>query len=263
MPRRWPLLILLLLWSSAMAAEVMPPAPKFFFNDYAGVVSSAASKALDKKLEDLEKASSNQIVVAVFPTMQTDSSIEDYTYRVKESWHVGQKGRNNGAVLFVFIKEHKLYIQTGYGLEGALPDALCKRIIEDEIVPRFKANDIEGGLTAGVDAMIAATKGEYKGTGRTVNQGSGGKPVFAPAAMLCFLVTIILVFLLIGAMSKRSGGGTVYSSSGFSRRSRGGGYSSGGWGGSSGGWSGGGGGGGGTFSGGGGTGGGGGAGGSW
>ncbi len=124
--------------AGAKAAEVMPPAPAAYFNDYAGLVQPGTAQALNAKLEEFERATSNQILVAVYPTMQSDSSIEDYTVRVAQSWRVGQKARSNGAVLFVFAREHKLYVQTGYGLEGALPDALCKRIIEDEIVPRFR-----------------------------------------------------------------------------------------------------------------------------
>ena len=104
-------------------------------------------------------------MVAVFPKMQSDSSIEDYTVRVARSWQVGQKNKNNGAVLFVFVQDHKMFLQVGYGLEGVLPDALCKRIIDEQITPRFKAGDFDGGLTAGVQAILAATKGEYKGTG--------------------------------------------------------------------------------------------------
>src|SRR6185437_15260046 len=130
----------------------------------------------------------DQILVAVFPKMQSDSSIEDYTVRVAREWKVGQKNKNNGAVLFVFVNDHKMYLQVGYGLEGVLPDALCKRIIDEQITPRFRSGDFNGGLTAGVQSIIAATKGEYKGTGQTVAEiqyhsnnstSSNGSP-FAP-----------------------------------------------------------------------------------
>ena len=151
----------------ALAAEVIPPAPAQYFNDYAHVVSPAVAGQLNQTLEDFERQSSEQIVVAVFPTMQSDSSIEDYTVRVARAWKVGQKTQNNGAVLFVFVQDHKMFLQVGYGLEGVLPDALCKRIIDEQIAPHFKAGDFDGGLVAGVQSIIAATKGEYQGTGRT------------------------------------------------------------------------------------------------
>src|ERR1043166_3165654 len=115
------------------AAEVIPAAPKQYFNDYAGVVSPPVAARLNKRLEDFERETSNQILVALYDKMQSDSSIEDYTVRVAQSWGVGQKGKNNGAVLFVFIQDRKMYLQVGYGLEGAIPDAVAKSIIEQKI----------------------------------------------------------------------------------------------------------------------------------
>jgi uncharacterized protein len=249
----------LLFWLCAVtawAAEVMPPKPAQYFNDYAGVVSASTAASLNSQLENFEKQTSNQIVVAVFPKMESDSSIEDYTQRVAESWRVGQGKTNNGAVLFVFIQDRKLYIQAGYGLEGALPDALNKRIIDNEITPHFKNGDYDGGLTAGVAAILQAAQGEYKGTGSTandLNQDSEG--LWINIAVFAFI--ILYIYLRI----RYSRGGTVYASGG--RRYYGGGLGllGGGWGG--GGGFGGGGGGGGGFSGGGGGFGGGGAGGSW
>jgi len=197
----------------------------------------------------------------VYPKMQSDSSIEDYTVRVAQSWGVGQKNNNNGAVLFVFVQDRKMYIQVGYGLEGALPDALAKRIIETEIKPRFRNGDFDGGLRAGVTAILQAVKGEYKGTGRTVADRSHAKPV--PIAGIIGLLFVLINLSLYLRLLRNSTGGTMYTRAGraisygvmsemFSR-----GYSSGGGGFSSGGFSGGG------FSGGGGGFGGGGAGGSW
>lgn len=242
------------------AAEVIPPAPEHYFNDYAHVVSPGTASRLNQELEDFEKQTSSQIVVAVYPKMQSDSSIEDYTVRVARAWKVGQKVKNNGAALFVFVQDHKLFIQVGYGLEGALPDALAKQIIDNEITPRFKQGDFDGGLTAGVAAMMAATKGEYKGTGRTVNESNNGSNrgggSFLARHWLLFLI-IFFIFIFSSSRGRRPGfwSGWVLGSGGF-----------GGWGGGGGGgWSGGGGGGGdgGGFSGGGGSFGGGGAGGSW
>ena len=118
---------------AVQAAEVIPPAPKAYFNDYAQVVSPAIATELNQQLEQFERKTSSQILVAVFPKMQSDSSIEDYTVRVAQAWGVGQKDKSNGAVLFVFIQDHKMYLQVGYGLEGALPDAISKRIMENEL----------------------------------------------------------------------------------------------------------------------------------
>ena len=249
-------IILLLTWCwAALAAEVIPPAPTHFFNDFAGLAQPATQDRLDRTLEDFERQSSCQIWVAVFPTMQTDSSMEDYTGRILRAWKPGQKDKNNGALLLVFVQEHKIRIETGYGAEGVLPDALCRRIEDDEIAPRFKQGDYDGGLSAGVTAMIAAAKGEYKGTGRTVADSVGNSVGALIHKLLPIIIFAIIVIIIVSRSSGRGGGW-------------GGGFGS-GWiiGGGGGGWSGGGGGGGfgggGGAMGGGGSGGGGGASGSW
>jgi len=260
----WLFIALLAIWAWSMAgAEVIPQVPTQYFNDYAHVTSSAAAARLNSTLEDFERQTSDQILVAVYPKMQSDSSIEDYTVRVAQSWKVGQKGRDNGAVLFVFVQDRKMFIQVGYGLEGALPDAVAKRIIDNELKPRFRTGDFEGGLNGGVTAILAAVRGEYKGTGTTVadrSRGSGSGSAVAGIILLVILFGLFAVIPLIRALS-----GTTYRRRGYGYwggwTMGGGGVSSGSWGGG-GGWSGGSGGGGG-FSGGGGSFGGGGAGGSW
>src|SRR5208283_5079213 len=98
-----------------------------------------------------------------------------YATDTYNAWAIGQKGKDNGALLMIFVNDHKMFICTGRGLEGALPDAICKNIVTQVIAPQFKQNNYAGGIQAGVNAMIAATKGEYRGTGSTVaeRQGSG------------------------------------------------------------------------------------------
>ena len=244
------------------AAERIPPAPPRYFNDYAGVVSRPVADRLNARLEQFERESSNQLLVAIYPRMESDSSVEDYTVRVAQAWKAGQQAKNNGAVLFAFMQEHKLYLQVGYGLEPVLPDATAKRIIEREIVPRFRARDIDGGMTAAVDAMIAATKGEYRGTGRTQADGRNGGAI----GPLILFVLVIIISIVLGIIRRAVSQPAVFLNP--RRRSPAanlwwmGGGGGGGDGGGFGGFGGGGGGGGG-FSGGGGSFGGGGAGGSW
>src|SRR5206468_709072 len=110
------------------SAEVIPPPPRDHFNDYAGIVATPVARQLEAELTQFERDTSNQVLVAIYPRMQTDSSIEDYTVRVAQSWKVGTQEKKNGAVLFIFSQDRKLFIQVGYGLEGALPDARCKQI---------------------------------------------------------------------------------------------------------------------------------------
>ena len=237
------------------AAQQLPRAPLRYFNDYAHVVSADVASKLDQKLDDFEKSTSSQIVVAVFDKLPPNAALEDFTLRTAQSWRVGQKLKANGAVLFVFIQDHNMRIDVGYGLEGALPDSICKRIIDEQIAPRFRQGDYAGGLTAGVNSLLQAARGEYKGTGQTANSQKQHFVRYLP-------LVVFLAFFVLFIISSRKRG-TVYSRRGISPW--GGWYiGSGGWGG--GGWSGGGGGGGssgGGFSGGGGSFGGGGASGSW
>jgi uncharacterized protein len=234
------------------AAETIPPAPTKYFNDFAGVVRPETAAELNAELAQFERDTSNQILVVIYPRMTSDSSVEDYTVRVAQSWRVGQKARDNGAVLFLFQESRDVRIVTGYGLEGALPDALAKRIIEDEMIPRFRAGDFDAGLSEGVRAMMAATRGEYRGSGRTAADGANDSP---SRSTLIFLIIVALIML--SGLRNASRRQTVYTRRGprtvwmdpgaFGRRGGGG-------------WSGGGGG---SFSGGGGRFGGGGAGGRW
>ncbi len=237
--RGWGLLALLLVLfaSGARAAEVMPPTPAGYFNDYANVVSKEAALRFNEQLAQFERETSNQIVVAVFPKMESDSSIEDYTQRVAQSWGVGQAERRNGGVLFVFIADRKMHVQVGYGLEGAIPDATAFDITERRIKPRFRENDFEGGLAIGIESLLQAARGEYTGTGRTVAEQPEEGNTIAPLVMVMLFV---VMFYLITRKSKKrrgyrySGAGGPFvggwssggSSGGWSSGSSGGGFSS-------------------------------------
>ena len=237
---------------NARAAEVIPPKPAAYFNDYASVVSKTAASRFNEQLAQFERETSNQVVVAIFPKMQSDDDIAAYTYRVAEAWGVGQKDKRNGVVLFVFTQDRKIFIQVGYGLEGAVPDATAFDIYENRIKPRFRNNDYEGGLAEGIDSILKAIRGEYTGTGKTVAERRRSN---APAPSFLFFIIFFIALSIISRLMRKLGGysyssrrrGPVFIPMGFGG---GGGWSSGG-----GGFSG--------FSGGGGSFGGGGAGGSW
>lgn len=239
---------------AARAADTTPPPPEHYFNDYAQFVPADAAARLDQELQSFDQEGSNQIVVAVFPELPSPS-LEDFTIRTAQSWRVGRKKLDNGVVLFVFVKEHKTRLEVGYGLEGALPDALCKRILDDEMAPRLRAGDVTGGFEAAIRAIIAATRGEY-----VPPKPSGGRQGSLGLGKIVILVAVILLLMWL-----QGGGPTSYTGSGWRRRGWGGGWGGGflggggGWGagGGGGGWGGGG------FSGGGGSFGGGGASGSW
>lgn len=221
--------------------EDLPPKPDRYVTDQAGVLDGATISTLNDELEQFEKATSNQILVAIYPSLPPDEEIAQYATYTYNAWGVGQKGKDNGAILFIFVNDHKMFIVTGRGLEGALPDAICKNIVTQVITPKFKQGDYSAGVAAGVSAMIAATKGEYKGTGTTVaddNDSQNSPP------WLVFLVFVVII--LISIKTRAYGGPLIFTGGGYGG---GGGF--------------GGGGGGGGFSGGGGSSAGGGAGGSW
>jgi uncharacterized protein len=238
---------------SAHAAELIPPKPAGYFNDYAGVVSKEAASRFNEQLAHFERETSDQVVVAVFPKMQSDSDIADYTQRVAQAWGVGQKERRNGVVLFVFIQDRKMFIQVGYGLEGALPDATAFDITERQIKPLFRTGNYEAGLATGIDLICKAVRGEYKGSGKTVTERQGVSGVVS--SLLPFIVFIIVLMLLSRLFRKLGGYGYSSRGGGPVFIPSGGGWSSGGGSGGGGGFSG--------FGGGGGSFGGGGAGSSW
>jgi uncharacterized protein len=184
------------------AAEVIPPKPDRYFNDYAAVVSKEAAHRFNERLAQFERDTSNQVVVTVIPKMQSDSDVADYTQRVAQAWGVGQKDRRNGVVLFVFTGDRKMFIQVGYGLEGALPDITAFDITENHIKPYFRVGDYEGGLATGIDLICKAILGEYKGSGKTVVEQSGT----TKASGLLFFVIFVIVLIVISRVMRRLGG---------------------------------------------------------
>jgi len=238
----------------------IPGKPARFVTDRAGVFGSGQAEALNARLEQFERDTSDQILVWVDRKLPEGFTLEDFTVRAAQKWGAGQKKEDNGAVLFVFTEDRKVRIEVGYGLEGALPDITAKQIIDGEIVPPFRSGDYAAGVTAGAAAMMAAVKGEYKGTGRTVNEGRRGRE--GEQFGNCLTAAIFLgVFVVLPILFRRNrfrshgGGGWWGGFGGFGGGLGGGGF--GGFGGGGGGFSGGG------FSGGGGSFGGGGASGSW
>jgi uncharacterized protein len=226
-------LLLFLSWRS-FASETIPPKPDRYFNDYAGVVSSGAAQRFNEQLAGFERETSNQVLVVVYHTMQSDSSIDDYTRRVAQTWGVGQKNQRNGVVLFVFVNDRKMFIQVGYGLEGALPDFTAFDITERHIKPSFRNQDYEGGIATGIDLICKAIRGEYKGTGKTVQDTGGSQS--GTAGLLVFFFVLILILIAMRA-SRRFGGyrytggggpfvsGNWGSRGGWSSSSSGGGFS--------------------------------------
>jgi uncharacterized protein len=224
-----------LLATKSHATDVIPPKPDRYFNDYAGVISKSAALRFNDELARFERETSDQVVVAIFTKMQSESDIADYTQRVAQAWGVGQKERRNGVVLFVFVQDRKMFIQVGYGLEGARPDITAFDITEYKVKPHFRNGDYEGGIAVGIDSIFKAIRGEYKGSGKTVAERhrGGGAPSFL------FFVIFLIVLIVISRVLRRLGGYGYSSGRGgpifFPTGGGGGGWSSGGGGGFSGG----------------------------
>ena len=261
MIRTWLVLLLVGCGFATVQAAPLPPSPTpNYIRDDAGWFGPAAFLALDGKLQTFERETSSQFVVAIFPKLPEGEELFDFSQRLYEFWKPGSAAQDNGAILLIFAEDRQLRIHTGAGMEGVLPDARCKQIIADVIAPLLRQGNREAAVSAGVDAMIAAAKGEYTGNGRTRLDGQEQNQ---ESNVFLFL---ILGFLLFTFILPRFLGGrdTIFSQRGRTRTGGGwiGGFPGGGFGGGGGGFGGGGGGGGG-FSGGGGSSGGGGASGSW
>ena len=252
---------LLVLASLALAQTLTFPALTGRVVDDAGVLDAATRAALTDKLAALETKTTDQLVVATVKSLQ-GTSVEDYGNRLFRNWKLGQAGKNNGVLLLVAPNERKVRIEVGYGLEGTLPDAVGKLIIENGIIPRFRANDFAGGVTRGTDDIIQVLTGdaaEWKQRAAAAAAARRPEQNSAPFAAFMFFLVLVVILLMASRVNN-------YNQTPYGRRRRGwvwgapmgSGWSSGSSWGDSGGSSGGGG-----FSGGGGDSGGGGASGSW
>jgi uncharacterized protein len=241
------------------------PDPPRLVNDVAHVMTPDQIATLESKLKAYDDTTTNQVVIVTVPTTG-DYAIEDYALKILRDWGVGTKKNNNGIVILAAIQDRKVFIATGYGLEGAVPDITAKEIVDNEILPQFKGSGQDNyyrGFDLATDAVIKAAAGEYKAPEGYGQRGGGQKGSGNWIGGL--VIFLIVIFLIIGRRGGGGGGGGLFGGSGilpFILGSMIGGGGRGGWGGGGGGFGGGGGGGGfGGF--GGGSGGGGGAGGSW
>jgi len=207
--------------------------------DRAGLLTPEQINALDVKLRDLESSDSTQIAILIIPSLEGEA-LEDYSERVASAWRLGQKGRDNGALMLIAMKERKIRIEVGYGLEAKLTDALSRRIIQNEIVPNFREGDYYRGIDAATAALIQVVRGSYQPlsrTARTTSSRSGARRSFdwviflllpllwvlsstgkwgggllgagAGAYLVYSLAGMVLVPLLIGAVIGAAAGGVV------------------------------------------------------
>jgi len=200
-----PLLLALLLaaLAGAATAQTIPPRPspaEGLVIDRANLLAPGERQSLNQRLIAFDDSTSNQIVVVILPTLDGDDPNVVAT-EIGQRWGVGQGGKDNGVVFLVSTGDRQVFIATGFGLEGAIPDAVAGRIIRRVIVPQFRQGQFYSGISDAVDALMAAAEGEYTAEPDAV-RGPGGFDL-----ALLVIVLIIMVFL-ISAAKKGGGGGS-------------------------------------------------------
>jgi uncharacterized protein len=200
--RRFAICLLFLL-QCAVASALDVPQLKERVTDLAGVLTAEQVSALDSKLRDVENTDSTQVAVLIIPSLEGES-LEDYSMRVAEAWKLGQKAHDNGALLFISMKDRAIRIEVGYGLESNLTDARTNQIIRNNISPRFRDGDFYGGIDAGLTGIIQSVRGLYQAAPQPERrhvQKSGG----------IFNLLIVMLFPLLWILSATGkwGGGII------------------------------------------------------
>lgn len=192
------LFIALIGFASALSAQIPDrPTPPRLVNDFANVLSSGQLKQVESALVQFAQQTSTQIVVVTIPDLGGYDKA-DYAYQLGEKWGVGQKGKDNGLIVLLKPKtgnsRGEVFVATGYGLEGVLPDAIVNNaVVDNEMIPRFKQNDYYGGLAAGLNVIMDITRGEYTAENyqEKVSAGGGGGSIIG-------LLFFIALFVLLG-----------------------------------------------------------------
>ncbi|HVB49040.1 MAG TPA: YgcG family protein [Burkholderiales bacterium] len=159
MTRLLAVVLALAAWLPAARADVPVPPLEARVTDLTGTLSAQQKSALENRLAAFEAKKGSQIAVLIVPTTKPET-IEQYSIRVAGKWKLGRKGVDDGVLLLVAKDDHAVRIEVGYGLEGAIPDAIAWRVINEIIVPRFRAGDFYGGVSSGVDALAKLIQGE-------------------------------------------------------------------------------------------------------
>ena len=182
---------------SVAVGQDFPAVSKTLVTDYTNTLTSSEIQALERKLVAFDDSTSTQIAVVLVNS--TDGyDVADYAVRLAQKWGVGSKKYNNGIMVLAAIGDRAVTIQTGYGIEGALPDAIAYRIIENDIKPAFRSGDYYGGLNNATSSIISYTKGEYKAEPKASSESEGSR--------VGGVVLIIIIFIIISLISKGGGG---------------------------------------------------------
>ncbi|WP_345950311.1 TPM domain-containing protein [Mucilaginibacter sp. PAMB04274] len=200
MLKRYLFLLCIMLISLTGFAQQLPERSTTLVTDYTNTLSADEKQRLEDKLVAFNDSSSTQIAVVLMRSVG-DYDIADYAVKLGRAWGIGQKDKNNGVLLLAALSDRKVTIQTGYGAEGAITDALTQQIIQNDLKPNFRQENYFAGLDAATDHLVQAIKGEYKAEPKAKKrrQGDGG----GNAGIIIFIVIIILFFIF----RNRGGGG--------------------------------------------------------
>jgi uncharacterized protein len=195
------LILLLILASPALASEPKFPPLTGRVVDDAGVLSNSTQSEITDMLAAHERATGEQVVVVTLPSLQ-GYAIEDYGYQLGRHWGIGQKGKNNGALLIVAPKEHKVRIEVGYGLEGQLTDAISATIIQNYVLPNFKRGDYSAGVLAGTTSILKVLGGNPLDIGEpATSAGAASNQVEPPSVLIIAISFLVLLIPLLGTAS--------------------------------------------------------------
>jgi uncharacterized protein len=184
------ILFLFIFFSSCLLfAQNFPERSNRLVNDFTNTLSNEDVNALERKLVAYNDSTSTQVAIILIPSLE-GYDVADYADRLAEKWGIGQKEKDNGVIILAAIQDRKVTIQTGYGMEGVLPDAICKRIIEYEITPEFKRGNFYQGLDNASTAIFKFAAGEYKAD---TYQKKGKKGFPAGLIILFFIIAIIAI----------------------------------------------------------------------
>jgi uncharacterized protein len=185
------------------AKDIPPvPNPTIFVNDYANALQAQERVALEQKLYDYFKQTSTQIVIVIEQSLEGDDAF-GYSQKLAQSWGIGEKDKKNGLLIYVALAERKMRIQVGYGLEGAITDAISKRIIDGILKPNFKEKNYYNGFNEATDAIIKTIAGE--GFTNDRKEKSKGKSPWLLIGIIAIL--LLSVFSKGGRGGRRGGGG--------------------------------------------------------
>ncbi|MFN0049159.1 MAG: TPM domain-containing protein [Cytophagales bacterium] len=182
------------------------PNPQILVNDFANVLSAEQKTALERKLFTYNDSTSTQITVVIENSIENEE-VFDYSMRLAQAWGIGQKGKNNGLLIYIALQERKIRIQVGYGLEATVTDSYSKRIIEEVMKPAFRNQQYYEGLDEATNYLISALSGQFKGDG-------GAKGKLSGKSILIFLAILFGIFWLLSKFG--GGGGTNYNRGGGS-----------------------------------------------